>query len=176
MKYLILLITFSVCCCSSDTSKKTMKIVFTPGYVEYCDSDIDTDYYFNKVDSVNMLCYKYKISSEAFSYLQDVFKNHKTKTLISPVNPPIYVQIGSTKYIIGDNRVIETKGEKFVISEKDEYKIKCLIHFYDFKYEDDVASFPEVKKYGMPTNYWYTTNTRFSRLPVSDVKIIIEEK
>ena len=72
------------------------------------------------------------------------------------INPPMYIKIDSTKYILGDNRVVECEGRRnFVLSEYEEYRIKCLVHFYDFIQEDDVTALNEVKKFGMPPNYKY---------------------
>ena len=89
------------------------------------------------------------------------------------INPPMYIKIDSTKYILGDNRVVECEGRRnFVLSEYEEYRIKCLVHFYDFLQEEDVTALNEIKKFGMPPNYKHTEIDRGEYVGTGDLKII----
>ena len=82
----------------------------------------------------------------------------------------------SSKYILGDNRVVECEGRRnFVLSEYEEYRIKCLVHFYDFIQEEHVAELNEIKKFGMPPNYKYKDFDLITFLKSPDIKIILQE-
>lgn len=172
---LFICILLMMSCCSSNTDDRTVEAVFIPGVVDFSSSVIDTDYYYHKVDSIkNMAYYKYTISENAFHYLTETLDKQVPIVKTHGINPPIYLKIGQKKYILGNNRVLETGDRRVRISEYEDYKIKCLIHFYDFMYEDDVSSLPEVRKFGMPVNYWFSGDTRHLYTNVPEIKIIIK--
>ncbi len=42
-----------------------------------------------------------------------------------------------------------------MISERDNYRIKSIIHFYDFIDKEDLKNFQEIKRFGIPADYHY---------------------
>ena len=156
--FLAIIAVVAVCSCQPAKPKKTINVVFGPGICEYSTCEIDYDYYLNKVDSMKMQCYVHNISPSDYSFIVNTL-NNKQKAVATAkhgINPPMYIKIDSTKYILGDNRVVECEGRRnFVLSEYEEYRIKCLVHFYDFIQEEHVAELNEIKKFGMPPNYKY---------------------
>jgi len=94
-----------------------------PGICEYSTCVIDYDYYLNKVDSMKMRCYVHNISPSDYSFIVNTL-NNKQKAVATAkhgINPPMYIKIDSTKYILGDNRVVECEGRRnFVLSEYEE--------------------------------------------------------
>ena len=131
--FLAIIAVVAVCSCQPAKPKKTINVVFMPGICEYSTCVIDYDYYLNKVDSMKMQCYVHNISPSDYSFIVNTL-NNKQKAVATAkhgINPPMYIKIDSTKYILGDNRVVECEGRRnFVLSEYEEYRIKCLVHFY----------------------------------------------
>ena len=173
--FLAIIAVVAACSCQPAKPKKTINVVFGPGIWEYSTCVIDYDYYLNKVDSMKMRCYVHNISPSDYSFIVNTL-NNKQKAVATAkhgTNPPMYIKIDSTKYILGDNRVVECEGRRnFVLSEYEEYRIKCLVHFYDFLQEEDVTALNEVKKFGMPPNYKYTEIDRGEYVGTGDLKII----
>ena len=173
--FLAFIAVFAVCSCQPAKPKKTINVVFGPGIWEYSTCVIDYDYYLNKVDSMKRQCYVHNISPSDYSFIVNTLNNkQKAETTAKlGINPPMYIKIDSTKYILGDNRVVECEGRRnFVLSEYEEYRIKCLVHFYDFLQEEDVTALNEVKKFGMPPNYKHTEIDRGEYVGTGDLKII----
>ena len=176
--FLAIIAVVAVCSCQPAKPKKTINVVFMPGICEYSTCVIDYDYYLNKVDSMKRQCYVHNISPSDYSFIVNTLNNkQKAETTAKlGINPPMYIKIDSTKYILGDNRVVECEGRRnFVLSEYEEYRIKCLVHFYDFIQEEHVAELNEIKKFGMPPNYKYKEIDFITFLKSPDIKIILQE-
>ncbi len=143
----IFIVTIYGCVNQSNQSKKTVEVYFFSGDSE--DSPIVDSSNTFKTDSA--MTYKAIVSE--YIFLLDVVSMHKEE-INKEIKPPTnFIKIGSVQYTIGNNRVVKVGGKHFMISEREEYRIKSIVHYYDFMCLEDVVSCPEVIKYGIPTNY-----------------------
>ena len=97
----------------------------------------------------------YEITLNDYAFMDSIFSNPNTDAAGEAVSPRIFIKYNSILYRIGENRIVEYKDKAFVISEKDDYWIKCLIHFYDFIDKDDLLFLHEIRQFGLPYNYKY---------------------
>lgn len=172
MKKTILFVLLTLCGCTNrmSQSKKMVEVIFHPGFVEDC----------SHVDFPKNICaelgVEFEITPSEYASLFNILAGNreKTKPLILP--PCIFVTFDTVhQYVLGNNRVVKAKDNFYVISEEEEYRVKSIVHYYDFFYEEDLASFPEVRKYGIPANYHHVLRNR-NTPPKSFAKIILAEK
>lgn len=143
----VFIVIISGCVNNTHQPKKTIEAYFFPGDSD--DSPIVTPSDTFKTDTAVI----YKTTASEYGFLLDVAKKHKAEFTRDMRPPGFFIKMDSTQYIIGDNRVVKSGRKYFVISELEEYRIKAIIHYYDFMCEEDVAFCSEVRKYGVPTNY-----------------------
>lgn len=149
MKKFLLIFFVVVCGCVnlSRQQKKTVEAYFFSGDSE--DSPIIVSPNSFIADSA----VTYKIMAGEYNYLLGVVNKHKGE-IIKQIKPPtIFIKIGTIQYVVGGNRVVKVGRKKILISEREEYRIKSIIHYYDFMCHEDVKSCPEIRKYGIPSNY-----------------------
>lgn len=149
MKKFLFVFIVMICGCvnQSHQLRKTAEVYFFSGDCE--DSPIVDSSSTFKTDSA----VTYKIMTNEYVFLLDVVNKHKEEITKEIKPPTIFIKIDSVQYTIGDNRVVKVGRKHFVISEREEYRIKSIIHYYDFMCHEDVASCSEVRKYGIPANY-----------------------
>ena len=149
MKKFLFIFIVMVCGCvnQSNQPRKTLEAYFFSGDSE--DSPVIVSPNSFTADSA----VTYKIIASEYNYLFGVVSKHKVEIAKEIKPPTIFIKIGSIQYIIGDNRVVKVGSKHFMISEREESRIKSIIHYYDFMCHEDVKSCAEVRKYGIPANY-----------------------
>ena len=159
----------ALCSCKQNLSEEYIEVVFSPGLVEYNNMKSEIFDSFGNPDRIHV------ISSSEYSFLRDVFSNPKRDT-VGKANPPyVFVNFNSVQYVIGTNHVVESKQKVFSISESENYRIKCIICFYDYIDNVDLLCMPEIKRFGVPTNYHYCYSD--SRVPTKPfVKIVLQRQ
>ena len=167
--FIIIIIIITVACCKTKSLRDEIEVYFSPGLVEheYIDKEM--------LESVKTPERILEIPLSNYSFLDSIFSNPKFGTASEAVPPYIFVKYNSILYKIGGNRVIEAGDKTFMISENDDYRIKCLIHFYDFIDKDNLVSLQEIKQFGLPDNYKY--NPSDPHKPTKPfIKLILKEK
>lgn len=138
-----------VCCCKPNTDNEKIEAIFSPGIVEY--NYINT----NLIDSINIPVIIEKISLSDYSFLHSILSSLKKEMGNEATPPYIFIKFNSIQYKIGENRIVETEKNAFAISESEDYRIRCIIHFYDFIDKETLDYLQEIKQFGMPTDYQY---------------------
>ncbi len=178
MRYnIIFFITLAICSCRQSNNSIVIRAVYPTGIVEYnaCDNDMYSKYveqYKRKMKSQKIPDRIYCITPEDYSFMYDVLCSPKKETTKSVMPAPIVIKFNSIMYVIGDNRVVETNGKLFLISEYEDYKIKCLVHYYDNFSFEDLLIMNEVQKYGVPANYLHIPSDS-NRPPKLTVKVLL---
>ncbi|EFU31271.1 hypothetical protein [Segatella buccae] len=145
------------------------EVVFSPGLVEYNLLNTEIVDSIKKPDSTN------EIPSSDYFFLSALFSDLKIEATNDAKPPFIFIKFNSIQYILGKNRVIETENKKFIISEFDDYKIKCIIHFYNFIDKESLELLPEIKRFGMPADYQFIPSVPHK--PTRPfVKIVLQEQ
>ena len=149
MKKFLFAFLVMVCGCvnTSKESEKMVEAYFFSGDSD--DSPIVNASDTLKTDSAVI----HEITIDEYNFLLEVANKHKTETMENMRPPGIYIKMDSIQYMLGDNRVVKVGRKKFLISERDEYRIKSIIHYYDFMCHESVTSCSEVRRYGIPANY-----------------------
>lgn len=170
MRYFVaIIITLTICCCKTNTPKEDTEAVFSPGLVEGDLLNMETVDSIKKPDSIN------KIPSSDYLFLSGLLSNPKMETTFDAQPPFIFIKFNSIRYILGKNRVIETENKKFIISEFDDYKIKCIIHFYNFIDKESLELLPEIKRFSMPADHQFIPSVPHKpNRPF--VKIVLQEQ
>lgn len=143
------IILIAICSCKPNIPEDNIEVVFSPGQVEF--NRINTEV----INSIKQPPKIHEITSSDYSFLSDILSRSKEETTNKEKPPYIFVKLDSITYVIGDNRVIETNKNRFSISESEAYRIKCIIHFYDFIDITELQSMQEIQQFGMPDNYKY---------------------
>ena len=159
----------AICCCKPSIPGDDIEVVFSPGLVEF--NHINPDI----INSIKQPEKIYKIESNDYSFLYDIFYFPQKETASKAKSPYIFVKFDSMTYIIGKNLVIETNKKAFSISESEAYRIKCIIHFYDYIDNAELQGMQEILKFGMPPNYKYCPSD--PNLPLKPfVKIVLQRQ
>lgn len=170
MRYIIAIITiitiFAFYCCKSNNHRENMEVVFSPGFVDFNSMD---DKLLNSASKPDRFI---KVAAQEYCYLYDMLSSNRVETLKKPKPPCILLKIDTIVYIIGNNNVIKINDKAFPISAYEYYRIKCIIHYYDYFYVDDLCEMSEIKRYGMPENYQYVS-TDPQKPPKPFVKIVL---
>lgn len=87
----------------------------------------------------------YDITSKDYYYLHDILTHSKTKINKEVDSPYIFIKFDSLTYMIGNNKVVKNRNHSYSLSEKDEYNIKRIIHYYDFIDRTDLYYMGEIK-------------------------------
>lgn len=184
MKKLLFFLLIAVCGCTSNSSHhgKTIEAVFHPAFVEDCSHlDFPIDYN-NRFTALN-----FRITPSEYSYMADILRYKKivsAKTLcgnkiktIDNVKPPcVFIKLDTGKYVLGNNGIVKDSLNVFAISDLDVYRIKTILHYYNFFYEEDLWDFPEVRKYGIPANYHHQVLRKKNAPPPYFVRVMLKEK
>ena len=148
--FIAIIIILTICCCKTNSSmEEDTEVVFSPGLVEYNLLNTEIVDSIKKPDSTN------EIPSSDYFFLSALFSDLKIEATNDAKPPFIFIKFNSIQYILGKNRIIETGNKTFIISEFDDYRIKCIIHFYDFIDQESLRLLPEIKRFGMPGNYQF---------------------
>lgn len=167
--FIAIIIILTICCCKTNHPKEDTKAVFSPGLVECNLLNMETVDSIKKPDCIN------KIPSSDYLFLSGLLSNPKMETTFDAQPPFIFIKFNSIRYILGKNRVIETENKKMIISEFDDYRIKCIIHFYDFIDQESLRLLPEIKRFGMPADYQFIPSVPHK--PTRPfVKIVLQEQ
>jgi hypothetical protein len=150
MRYIIAIITMlAICSCKPSAPEDDIEVVFSPGLVEFNSMNTEIIHSIKKPDKI------YKITSNDYSFLYGVLASPKPEITSKAEPPYIFIKLDSIQYTIGENRVMETDKKSFSISENEDYRIRCIIHFYDFIERADLQDMREIKQFGIPANYKY---------------------
>ncbi len=68
------------------------------------------------------------------------------------------------------------KQETYSLSEEDTYRIKSIVHFYDYIDEDNLEELKEIKQFGIPHNYDYCPSNPQKPTKQFIKLMLIEEK
>ncbi len=182
IKLLFFLLVVAYGCTNSSSDQGTMiEAVFHPGFVEDC-SHLD----FPLISNDQNMVLNFKITASEYTYIADILRNkrivsakvlcdYKIRTKKNIKTPCVFIKLDADKYVLGNNGVVkDTKEESFVVSDLDIYRIKSILHYYDFFYEEDLDAFPEVRKYGIPANYQHIFNRKMPPAPF--VKVVLTER
>ena len=178
MRYYISIITvmFAICSCRQESHRFHLSVLYTPGIVEYSvGGQYVMDQFINEMKSIRLPDRICKLTHKDYLFLYDILSSPKTETAEMAVPAPIIIRFCSTLYIVGDNRVVDVNGKTYEISEENEYKIKCVVRFYDSFYGEYLTDNPEICKYGVPDNqmYYYYSDANGHRKRFA--KVILQE-
>ncbi len=170
-------IIFVICSCRQSNNSIVISAVYPTGIVEY-----NTDYgdiysdaiesYKLKIKSIKLPDRIYSITPKDYAIMYDVLSSPKEETTKRIMPAPIVIKFGSNLYVIGDNRVVEANGKTFLISEYEDYQIKCLVHYYDNFYGEYLLYMKEIRKFGVPANHLYIPFDP-NRRPKLTVKVLL---
>lgn len=149
-----------ICSCTENRHSFFISAVYTPGIVEYNvgDKDMYSEYiehYKQEIKSNRLPDRIYGMTPKDYAIMYDVLSSPKEETTKRIMPAPIVIKFGSNLYVIGDNRVVEANGKTYLISEYEDYQIKCLVHYYDNFYGEYLLYMKEIRKYGVPANHLY---------------------
>ena len=147
--YIVTIIILTVCSCKTKPPRDNIEVYFSPGLVEY--EYIDP----GAIDSIKTPDRIYVITSSDYSFLHGIIFDYEIETQKKALPPYIFFKYNSILYIIGGNRVIESEKKTFMISERDDYRIKSIIHFYNFIDKEDLKNIQEIKRFGIPADYHF---------------------
>ena len=165
--YIVTIIILTVCCCKTESPIDNVEVYFSPGLVEHEYIDPGT------IDSIKKPDRIYVITSSDYSFLHGIISDSEIETKRNALPPYIFIKYNSILYIIGGNRVIESEKKAFMISERDDYRIKSIIHFYDFIDKEDLKNIQEIKRFGIPADYHFIPSDPHSPTKLF-VKIVLQ--
>lgn len=87
----------------------------------------------------------------------------------------LLIKTDNSIYGIDANNALQNNNKAYSLSEKDAYKIKLIVHYYDYIDSTDLKDLKEIKKFGTPNNYEYCPSD--SQKPTKQlVKLVLKEK
>lgn len=148
MRYIIAIITMlAIYCCKSSNDREEVEVVFSPGIVEFNNTE-------DIMSSIKTPDKILTITSNDYAFLLDVLSASRTETSSEATLPCILIKIEKTTYQLSVNDdVFKVNNKTYSLSDKDAYRIKSIVHFYDFIVKDDLQYFREIKQFGIPENY-----------------------
>lgn len=171
MKYIIAIITMlTIYSCRPNRHKENIDVVFYPGLVEFNDTDSGIINSIVEPDKV------YTITSDDYTFLQDSLPSLTTQTLGEAKLPYILlIKTGNSIYGIDANNALQNNNKAYSLSEKDAYRIKSIVHYYDYIDSTDLKDLKEIKKFGIPNNYDYCQSD--PQKPTKQlVKLVLKEE
>ena len=163
------IILIAICSCKPSISGDDIEVVFSPGLVEFNHINMEV------INSIKQPYKVHKITSSDYSFLYDILSFPKIETTSKAIPPYIFLKFDSITYVIGNNRVIESPPQVFSMSESEAYRIKCIIHFYDFIENAELQGMKEIQQFGMPDNYKYCPSNP-NLPPEPFVKIVLQKQ
>lgn len=151
MKYIIAIITMlTIYSCRSSRHRENIEVVFYPGLVEFNDTDSGIINSIVEPDKV------YTITSDDYTFLHDSLPSLTTQKLGEAKSPCILlIKTDNSIYGIDANNALQNNNKAYSLSEKDAYRIKSIVHYYDYIDSTDLKDLKEIKKFGTPNNYEY---------------------
>lgn len=171
MKYIIaIIIMLTIYSCRPNRHKENIEVVFYPGLVEFNDTDSGIINSIVEPDKV------YTITSDDYTFLQDSLPSLTTQTLGEVKLPYILlIKTGNSIYGIDANNALQNNNKAYSLSEKDAYRIKSIVHYYDYIDSTDLKDLKEIKKFGIPNNYDYCQSD--PQKPTKQlVKLVLKEE
>ena len=118
--------------------------VFSPGYTD--GSLLNTRIY----DAVKEVSRTYKVSSSDYAFLNNCLVKNQEGARLKVISPYLYIKLDGLLYVLGANCVVLTDYGTFSISQNDEYRIKCMFHYYDYQDDCFLLEMEEVRRFGVP--------------------------
>lgn len=171
MKYIIAIITvLTIYSCRPSRHRENIEVVFYPGLVEFNDTDSGIKNSIVEPDKV------YTITSDDYTFLHDSLPSLTTQKLGEAISPCILlIKTDNSIYGIDANNALQNNNKAYSLSEKDAYKIKLIVHYYDYIDSTDLKDLKEIKKFGTPNNYEYCPSD--PQKPTKQlVKLVLKEK
>ena len=140
---MFMLLTFCGC---HRTPKGQVDAVFSPGYTDGC--LLNTRIY----DSVKEVSSTYWVSSSDYAFLNNCLTKTRKDAKQKVISPYIFIKLDGVLYVLGSNRVVLKGHETFSISQNDEYRIKCMFHYYDYQDDCFLPEMEEIRRFGVPSN------------------------
>ncbi len=143
---LTIVITLLAFCGCHRPIKGRVGAAFSPGYTDGC--LLNTRIY----DSIKEVDSIYKVTSSDFAFLSNCLTKYRRDTKRRVSSPYIFIKFDSVLYVLGHNRVVFTKHRTFSISQNEEYRIKCIFHYYDYQDDNFLPGLEEIRRFGVPAN------------------------
>ena len=134
----------------------------------------------NKIDSDIINSIKktdkvYTITSDDYTFLHDVLSSPETILPTREETPRILIKVDDYICSISVHNTFQSNNKTYFLSDKDAYRIKSIVHFYDFIDEVNLQDIKEIKQFGIPNNYEYCSSEP-NKPTKSFVKIVLKEE
>ena len=156
--------------CKPNSSRKEIEVVFSPGLVELNHTNLNIITSLKKVDKA------YTITSDDFTFLQASLSSLEETTQTKEESPCILIKVNNNIYSIGVHNTFQNNNKTYSLSEEDAYRIKSIVHFYDYIDEDNLEELKEIKQFGIPHNYDYCPSNPQKPTKQFIKLMLIEEK
>ncbi len=143
--FTIVIMLLAFCGCHSSL-KGRVGAAFSPGYTDGC--LLNTRIY----DSIKEVDSIYKVTSSDLAFLSNCLTKYRRDTKQRVTSPYMFIKMDSVLYILGHNRIVLTKHRTFSISQNEEYRIKCIFHYYDYQDDDFLLDLEEIRRFGVPAS------------------------
>ena len=156
--------------CKPDRHRENIEVVFYPGLVEFNDTDSGIINFIVEPDKV------YTITSDDYTFLHDSLPSLTTQKLGEAISPCILlIKTDNSIYGIDANNALQNNNKAYSLSEKDAYRTKSIVHYYDYIDSADLKCLKEIKRFGTPDNYDYCPSD--SLKPTKQlVKLVLKSK
>ncbi len=118
----------------------------------------------------------YTITSDDFTFLQASLSSLGETTQTKEESPCILIKVNNNIYSIGVHNTFQNNNKTYSLSEEDTYRIKSIVHFYDYIDEDNLEELKEIKQFGIPHNYDYCPSNPQKPTKQFIKLMLIEEK
>lgn len=170
MKYFIAIITMLTIFSCKPNYRKQIEVVFSPGLVELNHTNLNIITSIKKVDKT------YNITSDDYTFLQATLSSLGEITQTKEESPCILIKVDNNIYSIGVHNTFQNNNKTYSLSEEDAYRIKSIVHFYDYIDEDNLEKLREIKQFGLPHNYDYCPSNPQKPTKQFIKLMLIEEK
>lgn len=167
--FIVVLALLAICSCKTRQPRENIEVVFSPGLVDM--NKIDPDI----INSIKNPDKVYTITSDDYTFLQDVLSSSEEITPTKEETPRILMEIDDNICSIGVHNTFQSNGKTYYLSDKDAYRIKSIVHFYDYIDEVNLQDIKEIKQFGIPNNYEYCSSEP-NKPTKSFVKIVLKEE
>ena len=117
----------------------------------------------------------YTITSDDYTFLHDVLSSPETILPTREETPRILIKVDDYICSISVHNTFQSNNKTYFLSDKDAYRIKSIVHFYDFIDEVNLQDIKEIKQFGIPNNYEYCSSEP-NKPTKSFVKIVLKEE
>lgn len=170
MKHFIVIIALlAICSCKTRPHRENIEVVFSPGLVDM--NKIDPDI----INSIKNPDKVYTITSDDYTFLHDVLSSRGTIIPTKEETPRILIKVDDNICSISAHNTFQSNNKTYFLSNKDAYRVKSIVHFYDFIDEVNLQDIKEIKQFGMPNNYEYCSSEP-KKPTKSFVKIVLKEE